>query len=145
MYPRKYSYACYSTRSTWLSCTPCAPRCDLLQTRDSCELPVPNKLCEWEEGANKPGLCITKPNSVQSIKLKKPLTMDEYNAQALLRVQDPANYTKVTNASDNCCNGLAPMNDSQSKSAMTQCGKSNDFMGCIIKNNIWTGKDTCKP
>lgn len=81
MYPRKYSYACYSTRSTWLSCTPCAPRCDLLQTRDSCELPVPNKLCEWEEGANKPGLCITKPNSVQSIKLKKPLTMDEYNAK----------------------------------------------------------------
>ena len=44
-----------------------------------------------EEGANKtgakqgvinPGMCITKPNSIQGIKLKKPLTMDEYNANS---------------------------------------------------------------
>jgi hypothetical protein len=43
-------------------------------------------LCEWEEGANetganKPGKCISKPNSISEKKLKKPLTMDEYNAK----------------------------------------------------------------
>lgn len=127
VHPRLYSYECKTDdNDVWLACIPeeCNIKCNM-NSLDTCE----DDYCTISGGK-----CVPKCGATTVTKLPVPISSEEYSAQT----------GKKVGALYNCCGGYTAKNADERLKSQELCNiYDDDYMDCVVKNNLWTGIDKC--